>query len=940
MPLPSLSAESGDGGTKDVETEELQFDDDGNLIDCLTGKPLKDAPEERVRQRFLKILQTDYGYSKEVLAREVPIQSGSKILSDSNGAPIRADIMVYRNKRAASTRDQGNVVFVVECKKPNAKEGYAQLVSYIFNTSAQGGVWTNGDDMSVFKIRASGEPGLDEALSLPMSGESWVSTSTIPDKAKLPRPKNIRFLLSTCHNKLYGRGMENADYDLAMDMVRILLAKIQDETSPGKKPKFGISDSDFKTSEGRKNAVDEVRRLFREYADLYPSIFDEHETIQVGDDCVAEAIGILKNWSLAARNEEADDWDLMGETYEQFTHINLKRQQGQFFTNRLVIDMMVRILAPKVGENALDPAGGSGGFATGVFRYLRRKVLESTEPNTPSRDRQLATIKENVYSVEIAPRLVKIAKCAMLLTGDGQSGVTWGNSLGDYGDFDPWILSHCSHGKSNAPSVIATNPPFSGQKIESQVSDANILKRFVFGHSFSKDKRGKFVFGKTDREVLTRQAPELLFLERCLDWLKPGGRIGIVLPKGFLDNISYEAYREWILDRYQLDGVVTLHKDTFQPDTGVRTCVVFLSKPSKGSPTRTNEVFMAMSQRIGQDSKGKAVFILDADGKSTGVLNQDLSDIADAYSRFRNGGFKPSEYIFSISASDIKDHLNINPQHYAPKLNEALNHVLAFDELPKWGTTTVGQLESDIRIYIGPRWNSSSIKEENPTDTSTLSPYLTANAALEMRRLSIKWIDESRATKAQRAAIDGLKVKEGDILISRSGTIGKVTYATKALSSGYIVSDDLVRVRVKDPSLRAYLLVFFTSKTAQSLMLRDEYGSVQQHLQPRHIQEMIVPVPEDWNIVANLVALGNAFIAALERMSQVDDGLRFHGFDWLLSETQAKSDRGSLESASADASEPGVEKAGMTDSIMPDPYEFEEAATEDKVGVDDGKTKT
>ncbi len=923
-----------------MENEELQFDDDGNLVDCLTGQPLKDAPEERVRQRFLMILQSDYGYPKEVLAREVPIQSGSKILSDSNGAPIRADIIVYRNKNAASIRDQGNVLFVVECKKPNAKEGYSQLVSYIFNTSAKGGVWTNGDNMSVFKIRSSGEPGLDEALSLPMFGESWVSNETIPDKSKLPRLKDIRFILKVCHNKLYGRGMENADYDLTMDMVRILLAKIQDETSLGKKPKFWISDSDFKTPEGRKNAVDEVRRLFREYADLYPSIFDEHETIQVGADCVAEVIGILKNWSLAARNEEADDWDLMGETYEQFTHINLKRQQGQFFTNRLVIDMMVRILDPKVGENALDPAGGSGGFATGVFRYLRRKVLESTEPNTPSRDRQLATIKENVYSVEIAPRLVKIAKCAMLLTGDGQSGVTWGNSLGDYGDFDPWILSHCSHGKSNAPSVIATNPPFSGQKIESQVSDANILKRFVFGHSFSKDKRGKFVFGKTDREVLPRQAPELLFLERCLDWLKPGGRIGIVLPKGFLDNISYEAYREWILDRYQLDGVVTLHKDTFQPDTGVRTCVVFLSKPSRGNPTKTNEVFMAMSQRIGQDSKGKAVFILDADGKSTGVLNQDLSDIADAYFRFRNGGFKPSEYIFSISAADIKDHLNINPQHYAPKLNEALNHVLAFDELPKWGTTTVGQLESDIRIYIGPRWNSSSIKEENPTDTSTLSPYLTANAALEMRRLSIKWIDESRATKTQRAAIDGLKVKEGDILISRSGTIGKVTYATKALSSGYIVSDDLVRVRVKDPSLRAYLLVFFTSKTAQSLMLRDEYGSVQQHLQPRHIQEMIVPVPEDWDMVSHLVKLGNAFIAALERMSQVDDGLRFHGFDWLLSETQAKSDSGSLESVSADANEPRVEKAGMTDSMMPDPYEYDEAATEDKVGGDDEQNKT
>lgn len=867
-----------------MNNNELNFDENGCLIDCLTGKPVKDAPEERVRQKFLSILQTDYGYSKDVIAKEVPIQSGSKILLDSEGAPIRADIVVYRDKNAAQARDQGNILFVVECKKPNGTEGHNQLVSYIFNTSARGGVWTNGDGISIFKVRDSGEPGLDEALSLPSAGESWTKEDPIPDKTNLPRPKNIRFLLSSCHNKLYGRGMENADFDLAMDMVRILLAKIQDETSTGKKPKFWISDSEFKTTAGRKSAVERVKKLFREYADQYPSVFEEHETIQVGDDCVAEVIGLLKKWSLAARNEDADDWDLMGETYEQFTHINLKRQQGQFFTNRLVIDMMVQMLDPEIGENTLDPAGGSGGFATGLFRHLRRKVLASTSPNTPSRDRQLSAIKENVYSVEIAARLVKIAKCAMLLTGDGQSGVTQGNSLDDYSRFDPWILSHCSFGKSNAPTVIATNPPFSGQKIESQISDKNILKRFAFGHSFSKNAAGNFVFGTTDNELLQQQAPELLFLERCMDWLKPGGRIGIVLPKGFLDGIKYEAYREWILSRYELIGVVTLHKDTFQPDTGVRTCVLFLSKPQSGKlPLHKNDVFMAMSQRIGQDSKGKAVFVLDADGNSTGELNQDLGKIADEFKKFKSGEFSPSEYIFSIPFSSIKDHWNINPQHYSPKLNEALTDVLAFDERTGWSTTTVGQLESDIRIYIGPRWNSSSIKVDNPSNTENLTPYLTANAALELRRLSVKWIDESKASKAQQKAIAGLRVAEGDILISRSGTIGKVTYATTALSERYIISDDLVRVRVKDKSLRAYLFAFFTSKTAQSLMLRDEYGSVQQHLQPRHIQEMIVPVPDNWEMVSGLIDLGNNFIQVLERMSEVDEGLRLNGFDSVIS---------------------------------------------------------
>ena len=187
-----------------------------------------------------------------------------------------------------------------------------------------------------------------------------------------------------------------------------------------------------------------------------------------------------------------------------------------------------------------------------------------------------------------------------------------------------------------------------------------------------------------------------------------------------------------------------------------------------------------------------------------------------------------------------------------------------------------------MKIYIGPRWNSSTIKVDNPTDTSNLIPFLTANAALELRRFSIKWMDPAKASKQQLIYMNMLKVKEGDILISRSGTIGKVTYATKRLSEDFLISDDLVRVRVKDVKLRAYLLAYFMSKTALNLMLLDEYGSVQQHLQPRHIQQMIVPVPEDWYLAKDMIDAGNAFIDAMEKMSDADNMVQNMGFDTLL----------------------------------------------------------
>lgn len=243
--------------------------------------------------------------------------------------------------------------------------------------------------------------------------------------------------------------------------------------------------------------------------------------------------------------------------------------------------------------------------------------------------------------------------------------------------------------------------------------------------------------------------------------------------------------------------------------------------------------------------------------------------------------FLTSEYIFSINRSEIKDHLNINPQHYSPKLNMAIDRILEFDEKEGWAVTTVGQLEAGIRIYIGPRWNSSSIKIDNPNNTENLVPYLTANGALELRRFTVKWFDTSKATQKQKEYIKMLRVKEGDILISRSGTIGKVTYATKDLAENYLFSDDLVRVRVENDDLRAYLLAYFMSSTALSLMLRDEYGSVQQHLQPRHIQEMIIPIPESWNMATEIIEAGRKLIDAMEQLSIADNALRKTGFDLL-----------------------------------------------------------
>lgn len=432
--------------------------------------------------------------------------------------------------------------------------------------------------------------------------------------------------------------------------------------------------------------------------------------IEVPDDAVIEAVTVLQPCSLIVSYEDADDWDLMGAAYEQYTHQNLKRQRGQFFTNRLVGNSMVQMIDPQIGEKVLDPAGGSGGFATAAFRHIRKAVLNSTSPNSPQRERQLDAAKQSIFLSEISPRLVKLAKTAMLLNGDGHTGMTQGNSLGPYYEtMDPWIQSRCKRG---VPRVILTNPPFAGQG-EARITDPMILADFEVAKHQSVSKRT----GEPIAELMNQQSPELLFFGRCLDWLDEGGRMGIVLPKAFLDTSLTIRAREWLFEKAFLNAVVTLHKDSFQPDTGVRTCIVFLTKKTAEQRARADEdydIYMAMSQKIGQTSEGEPIFVMGDNGMPTNRIDHDLDEIALDYAEFNQGKLIPSQYRYAIKRSQIDSRLNINPQFYSPHLNESIETIRQFDDLEGWSVTTLGQLENGIRVFKGPRLKTENVIVSTP----------------------------------------------------------------------------------------------------------------------------------------------------------------------------------------------------------------------------------
>jgi type I restriction enzyme M protein len=853
------------------------FNDEGKIISFLDGNILEDRPEERVRQQYLKTLHYDYGYDQKQMATEVPIYYGHDVMKDSEGNPVRADIVIYLNATACKARAQGKILLLVECKAPNVTKGYEQLVSYIYNTSASGGVWFNGsgDENEVVYYKRETTPFnvLLEWPGIPRQGETWDSIGR-RKKDQLKRPMNIKGLLKRCHNKLHGRGTE--EDDLTMDMVRLILAKAQDEENEGEYPEFYCTPEEFLSEEGREKVALRIQNLFDKVKMLNKEVFSEHEKITVGTRAICDVVSELQDYQLLSNISDSHEWDLMGAAYEQYTETYLKRKSGQFFTNRLVINFLVSLIDPTPTDIILDPAGGSGGFLTGPMRYVRNKILSGSGSKI-SKERQLDRFRTRLFMVETSRRLVKVAKTSMILNGDGHAGMTQGDSLGDFSKFDSTILASCSRG---TPTIILTNPPFAGVG-EGRVSDIETLGRFETGHKWIRDET-QGCYRKTEELNLDGVPPEMLFFERCIDWLAPGGVLGIVLPKGFLDTNTYLPGRQYMFNHCKLLAVINLHKNAFQPYTGVRTCLLIVQKKFADEELpKDYSIFMAISRKIGQDSEGIPIYKTDASGKAIEELDHDLDEILNNYRRFKSGDLVKSEYCFTANKSELDITLKSNPQKFMPHLNETLRKVAQIEDMPGWSVTTIGQFDTEIEVYKGPRFKSENLIIEDITaehlEDSNVEPYYTPSAILQDKSDSIKYLDLSKAKSRQLEMIKKLRVQRGDILISRSGSIGRVTIITQQHHNA-IVSDDMIRVVIPDEEMKFYVYHYLQSKFAQDQFKINEYGSIQQHLEPAHVKETLIPIPDNRDDVKAIIKKSKkafrlkekAYLESVNAMAEVD----------------------------------------------------------------------
>lgn len=557
---------------------------------------------------FSKKLVEELGYSKKQI-QTIP-QFRVKT-SPSGREKYPADIIVFKSTK----KDYNNVYMLVECKQPNRKDGRRQLNIYLnLVPSVELGVWFNGrEHLYLWKVR---DPKTKrwtwkEIPELPKKGQR-IQDVGLYKRKDLEKPKNLKQVFDDIRNHLAGMTTGiTRDEAIAQEIINLLFCKIYDEinSSPNEQ---------IKVRAGVREAPGEVKEriiaLFNKVRKEYDDVFDEGDRIKLDAESLVYVVGELQRFAITEAERDA-----IGDAFEVFIGPALRGTEGQFFTPRNVVKMAIEILDPQIGEYVVDPACGSGGFLIVALEYIWKKLEEEAKKKGWSKE-FLAVKRKEVASKFIAgidkdSFLAKVTKAYMAIIGDGRGGIFCENSLVSPLEWNSKTRQKIELEKFD---VLVTNPPF-GAKIP--VKGERILSQYVLGYKWKSDKETeKWI--KTNK-LQPQQPPQILFIERCLQLLRPGGRMGIVLPDGILGNITNSYIRKFVLDKAKILAIIDMPSETFQPSTSTKTSLLFLQKKKEDKKISKYPIFMAVAEKCGHDRRGKAI---DKD---------DFPTIAEKYKKLR-----------------------------------------------------------------------------------------------------------------------------------------------------------------------------------------------------------------------------------------------------------------------------------------------------------------
>jgi type I restriction enzyme M protein len=597
----------------------------GKVVDFIDGKTQRpETPEEYVRQEIAKSLVREYRYEKASIEVEFTIRVGSR--------KPRADLVIFP---VGVEHTQESALIIVECKastvkSADKKDGVGQLQSYMAaSPNVSYGMWTNGIERFCYRrIVKGGTVNIEEVPDLPVFGRGDEEQDRPRfDQLKPATSDALLFAFRRCHNYIAGnQGLQKPQ--AFWELLKLIFCKIHDERQ-NDEVQFFTAANERHGVNGPLKVQKRIEALFTQVKADYPTIFRESESIELKPVVLAYLVTQLQMYSLLE-----SDIDVKGRAYEEIVGSNLRGDRGEFFTPRNVCQMAVAMLDPSEKELILDPACGTGGFLITAMNHVIEKIraaemtkwgnnVKRAEDAAQGRIRKFA--EKFIIGMDFNPELVKASKMNMVMNNDGAGGLFQANSLEAPVTWDPDLFERHIVGHVD---LLFTNPPF-GSKIP--VTDTAILEKYDLGHSWNYDEKADRWI-KTDA-VQKSQPPEILFIERCVKFLKPGtGRAAIVLPDGILGSPGLGYVREWILRNTRVLASIDLHPDTFQPDVSIQTSILVLQrKPAdliavETASGRINDysVFMAVANHGGHDKRGNKNYVRDRKGNEVIEVVEEL----------------------------------------------------------------------------------------------------------------------------------------------------------------------------------------------------------------------------------------------------------------------------------------------------------------------------
>ncbi len=625
--------------------------------------------------------------------------------------------------------------------------------------------------------------------------------SMLPENSPLPcqlKPShNLSAVFDECHNYMYANEGLLKD-TIFHEMVKLLVMKLHDEreTSSGTL-QFSVTSSEY-----RHILANAPSSFEKRMNDLFDTIRIQHgalfsdRTLKLKPATLAYVVSRMQYISLTET-----PGDIKGEAFQTFVYKHQRGDRGEFFTPHPIVKLAVEMIAPKPGERIIDPACGSGGFLLQTITYISR--------NHPNVDKA-SYIKKLVRGIEFNPTVALSAMIRLAFEeGDGTE-ITCANALVEKESLD------------HAFDVVLTNPPF-GSK--GKIDDQRILRSYLLARKWNKTSSNDW---EATQHVVAGQSPDILFIEKCLNLLRPGGRMAIVLPDGLLQNISSNHVRYWIRSQAKVLGVVSIPQEAFVPyGTGIKTSLLLLQKlPSDASGT-----FMARIQKIGYDVRGQPIYKRDDHGRLIRtafnyIIDDDTDEIASAYSHFRNGQLKTnSEKVYVVRKSSLNSRLDA--EHYQPKDQHLLGHLKANGAIPLGEIADILNEADDFRLAADNEIRYIAISDVDYRTMQVVSQQI------------IKPYDApSRAT---------YRLCEGDIITATSGaSTGTARQATALITKeegGAICSNGFAVLRNIRGVEPLFLLAYMRTECYLRQVRRLMTGHAIPSISIEDLSKVLVPIP-------------------------------------------------------------------------------------------------